>query len=443
MITFILVISLLLLYFLAALFCCIETAYTSVDRVWLKDQVEQGSPNATKASSLLSKASDFFCTILLGTNLIHVTITSLVNASIATAIVHSSLGMKIRELTGASTDMQSLMTAIITAPTLLLFSEFIPKAIGRSRANELTLALAPTLAIFSHILKLPVAVLDKISSYITRCIGGRKATAGAANVSRDDLRIIASVAAEQGIIPRQSEQIMNTVLSLENSTVISIMVPLYNVKSLPLNSSVADVEHLAALTGFTRFPVYGNRIDEIVGVVSLRDCMFRTDDYENSTFSKLGKVPIRGLVDRNVLYIPETTSISSLLEDFRNGAGPMAIVVDEYGGMTGVITAEDLIAMLVGGIADKRNQNQPQLMISKIANDTYECDGRIDIRELELLFGFSIENKGFTTAAGLVLDVLQHIPETGDAIEYNGYKIQVTEMQMHRIAKLRLTKINS
>jgi CBS domain containing-hemolysin-like protein len=236
---------------------------------------------------------------------------------------------------------------------------------------------------------------------------------------------------------------MNTVLSLENSTVVSIMVPLYNVKSLPLNSSVADVEHLAAVTGFTRFPVYGSRIDEIVGVVSLRDCMFRTEDYETSTYSELSKVRIRDLVDRNVLYVPETTSISSLLEDFRNGAGPMAVVVDEYGGMTGVITAEDLIAMLVGGIADKRNQSQARLMISKIDNDTYECDGRIDIRELELLFGFNIKNKGFSTAAGLVLDVLQHIPETGDAVEYRGYKIQVMEMQMHRIAKLRLTKINS
>ena len=439
--TFLLVIALLLLYFLAALFCCIETAYTSVDRVWLKDQVEQGNKKAAKASSLMAKASDFFCTILLGTNLIHVTITSLVNASIALAIVHSSFGMKLRQLTGASTDVQSLVTALITAPTLLLFSEFIPKAIGRSRANELTLALAGILDVFSLILKGPVSVLDRISSYITKRIGNRRETA-AANVSRDDLRLIASVAADQGLIPRESEQIMNTVLSLENSTVVSIMVPLYNVKSLPLNSSVADVEHLAAVTGFTRFPVYGSRIDEIVGVVSLRDCMFRTEDYETSTYSELSKVRIRDLVDRNVLYVPETTSISSLLEDFRNGAGPMAVVVDEYGGMTGVITAEDLIAMLVGGIADKRNQNQARLMISKIDNDTYECDGRIDIRELELLFGFNIKNKGFSTAAGLVLDVLQHIPETGDAVEYRGYKIQVMEMQMHRIAKLRLTKLS-
>ena len=440
--TFLLVMALLLLYFLAALFCCRETAYTSVNRVWLRDQVEQGNKNAKLASSLMAKASDFFCTILLGTNLVHVTITSLVNASIALAIVHSSFGMKLGELTGASTDMQSLVTAIITAPTLLLFSEFIPKAIGRNRANELTLALAGTLSVFSRILKYPVSVLDRISSYITKRIGNRRETA-AANVSRDDLRIIASVAADQGLIPKESEQIMNTVLSLENSTVVSIMVPLYNVKSLPLNSSVADVEHLAAVTGFTRFPVYGSRIDEIVGVVSLRDCMFRTEDYETSTYSELAKVRIRDLVDRNVLYIPETTSISSLLEDFRNGAGPMAVVVDEYGGMTGVITAEDLIAMLVGGIADKRNQSQPQLMISKIDSNTYECDGRIDIRELELLFGFNINDRGFSTAAGLVLDVLQHIPETGDSIEYHGYKIQVMEMQMHRIAKLRLTKINS
>ena len=358
--TFLLVMALLLLYFLAALFCCIETAYTSVDRVWLKDQVEQGNKKAKLASSLMAKASDFFCTILLGTNLIHVTITSLVNASLTLAIVHSSFGMKLGELTGAGTDMQSLVTALITAPTLLLFSEFIPKAIGRSRANELTLALAGTLSVFSRILKYPVSALDRISSYRTKRIGNRRETA-AANVSRDDLRIIASVAADEGLIPKESEQIMNTVLSLENSTVVSIMVPLYNVKSLPLNSSVADVEHLAAVTGFTRFPVYGSRIDEIVGVVSLRDCMFRTEDYETSTYSELAKVRIRDLVDRNVLYIPETTSISSLLEDFRNGAGPMAVVVDEYGGMTGVITAEDLIAMLVGGIADKRNQHQPHL----------------------------------------------------------------------------------
>ena len=118
----------------------------------------------------------------------------------------------------------------------------------------------------------------------------------------------------------------------------------------------------------------------------------------------------------------------------------MAVIVDEYGGMTGVITTEDLIAMLVGGIADRRNQNLPQKMILRKGHETYECDGRTDLRELERLLGITIENRGFSTAAGLVLDILQHIPETGDEIEYKGYRIRILEMQMHRIAKLRFSR---
>ena len=234
---------------------------------------------------------------------------------------------------------------------------------------------------------------------------------------------------------------MTSVLELDNRPVDSIMVPLVDVKSLPITATIGDLEELVKQTGFTRFPVYESRIDEIVGVIGIRRCMFENGLYaDDVSHAWIARQPIAPLVERSIGFVPETKTVGALLNDFRMGRLPMAAVVDEYGGVVGVVTMEDLIGLLIGGVADLRNQST--LPIRHISEGVFECDGKADIHDLADTLGITIDNDGYETAAGLALKLFGRIPSKGSSVHFKGYEIRVLEVAGHRISKLRFTIAN-
>ncbi|MBR4674801.1 MAG: HlyC/CorC family transporter [Victivallales bacterium] len=428
------IVVLLLLYFLAALFCCIETAFTSVNKTWLRDQAEQGSGSAKLAMSLLEQSGSFFGTVLFGTNLVHVSITTLVGSVLVAAFLQTELAGSL----GLSKGMQSLLTSAFVTPTLLLFTELVPKAIGRSHAERLTIALAGVLRLFKTLFAPAVYALDAISSRLARMLGAKENT-GLGQVSRDDLKVLAEVAEEHGVIHKEARKIMSSALEFDNKPIETVMVPLVDVKSVPATANVGEVIKLAEESGFTRFPVYESRVDEIVGLISLRRCIYEFNRFnDEEAYRQIARQPITKLIDRNVSFVPESMTVGAVLNDLRNSHSPMMVVVDEYGGVVGVVTSEDLIGLLVGGIADLRNQ--AVTTIRKVSDGVFECDGKTDIRELEAVLGLKIENQGYETAAGLALKLSGSIPRKGAVFNYRGYAIRILEVQKHRIVSLRFSK---
>ncbi len=426
---------LLVLYMLAALFCCMETAFTSVNRTWLRNKAEQGNRRAATAMGLLGQSASFFGTVLLGTNLVHVSITTLVGAVLATAFLESETAAKL----GLDLDSKSLITSLIVTPTLLLFTEIVPKAVGRSHADALTLLLAKPLDWFRMVFALPVSAIAWVSAKLARLFGvSTELRLGF--VSRDDLKALASVAEEHGVLQKESGRIMASVLELDNRPVESIMVPLVDVKSLPISATIGDVEELVRTTGFTHFPVYESRIDEIVGIIGIRRCMFENGLYADDVSHEwIARQPIRPLVERTIGFVPETKTVGDLLNDFRTSRMHIAAVVDEYGGVVGIVTVEDLIGLLIGGVADLRNQSR--LSVRRVADGVYECDGKADVHELATALGISIDNDGYETAAGLVLKLLGRIPVKGSTVTFSGYEIRILEVVRRRISRLRFTRL--
>ena len=343
-------ISLVLLYLLAAFFCCAETAFTSVNRPRIRELAEQGGRRALSAFDLLENASSFFATVLLGTNLVHVTITTLVRALLAALIVNSPLFRRLAELANIDGDLESIATTLFVTPTLLVFSETLPKAIGRNNAERMTLLLARPVQFFRVLLKPFVVVIEWASGLLSSLLGIKEDAGEAGQVSRDDLKILASVAAEQGVIHQEASQLMTSLLELDNRAVATLMVPLDEIQMLPLNATLGDAEALACETGFTRFPVYGKRQTEIVGVVSLRQCLAEVRR------NGLGEgAAISELMEKRVLFVHEDKTVGAMLLDFRESRQPMAIVVDANGGMVGLVTAEMLLELLLEGVAKKAN----------------------------------------------------------------------------------------
>ena len=424
------------LYALASLFCCIETAFTSVNRTLIQNLAARGDRRAQLAARLLDSAGEFFGTVLLGTNLIHVTITTLVRSTVVLAIVRTDAFQALLAFwQRGGSGGEDILTSLLVTPTLLLFTEMVPKAIGRNHADTLSLALARPLDWARRALRLPVIVLDRISGAVARAVCQSQKLPARGQVTREDLKILAEVAMEQGLVRKEAGNMLQTVLELDTKPIETVMVPLVDVQSVPLTASVADVEALAAQTGFSRFPVYDGRVDEVIGIVSLRQCLYEQLPSEDQDQEKRASLGIAQFVNTQVLFVPESKSVSALLDELRYQHIPMAVVVDEHGGVVGIITVEDLVAQIVGGIHDARNQESA--MVKPLAEGGFECDGKADVREIEDYMGLEIDNQVFETAAGLVLKIAGRIPRVHEHFSYAHFDIEVLAVRRHRVMKLR------
>jgi len=429
---------LLLLYVLSALFSCMETVFTSASYAWLKERAERGDPCGAQACRLMDQAGAFLGTVLFGNNLVNITITTLFRTMLALAILNADLLALLPSSLRVWSGWEDWLTTLIVTPTMLLFGEMLPKAIGRNHADKLALVLVRPLTIANRLFKPFVVSLDWISGRLARFLTGRELEVQRGRVTRDDLRILAEVATEQGLVRKEAGDMLQMVLGLDTKPIETVMVPLVDVRSVPLTATVAELEALGAQTGFSRFPVFDGRVDEIVGIVSLRQCLYDQPVRMNENTARMDAQKITPYVNRNVLFVPESKSVSELLYELRFQHIPMAVVVDEHGGVVGLITVEDLVAEIVGGIHDARNQES--VMIRVVSPQLFECDGKADIRDIEEHLGFNIANQGFETAAGLVLKLAGRIPKAGDRFPYENWFIDVLEVRRHRVVKLRFTR---
>ncbi len=282
-----------------------------------------------------------------------------------------------------------------------------------------------------------VVITEKIAGLLAGLVGPPGEHGMTPHVTREDLQAIAELAVEQGLVPETSGLMLCTVFELDTKPVSTVMTPFVDVFSVPLDATVEDVETLSVTTGFSRFPVYHERVDEIIGIVDLRHLLYSSED----STSISGKAPIADLVERNIVFVPETKPVGSLLHEVRYQKVPMTVVIDEHGGVIGVVTTEDLIEEVVGEIQDERDH--PIQQVQRVADSVYECDGKLEIRELSDRLGIKIRNQDFETAGGLVLKLAGRIPAVGERFSYQDFDIEVLQIVRRRIARLRFIRRNA
>ena len=425
--------ALALLYLLAAFFCCSETALTSVNRTRIRELAEQGSAAARTALRLMENAGSFFATVLLGTNLAHVTITTLTRTLVAALVVNSPFFRHLAELAHVQNDLESVATTLFVTPTLLVFSEIIPKTIGMKRAETMTLLLARPTDLCRILLKPFAAVIDVCTSHITAWMGIRNGKESLGRVSREDLKLLADVAAEEGVIHPEASHLMTSLLELDMTPIGAVMVPRADVHLLPMDATAGDLEALAAETGFTRFPVLEEDGKRIAGLVSLRRFLAELSGKPGGETA-----PLAPLVERDVLFVPESRTVGRMLADFRKSRQPMAIVRDEAGNFTGVVTVESLLSVLLAGIGELREPGRP--MARRISEDTFACDASLGIRELEALLGVRLPDTGTENLGALCLRLFGHQPRKDEKLLFHGHEIRIFKVRKHKVETVLLTR---
>jgi len=335
--------------------------------------------------------------------------------------------------------------SLITCMHVIL-GELVPKSLALQRAEQIALAVAAPMDVFLTITRPLIFLMSRAAGSVLRIFGSRKIRQGPIH-SPDELKLIVTASRQLGQIPPSQEEMIHNALELETITVREVMVPRPDIFSLPGNLTLEEALTRIVEEQHSRVPVYDplRGPEHIIGVLYAKDLMRWTR--LRLTVSPMQPVAARIAVMKisqimhDVLVVPETKVLAEMLDEFKERKRHLAVVVDEFGSTAGVITVEDILEQLVGEIEDEFDVAPPEqpFVEGKIA---IVLEGAVSIRDLESQYQLPVpRDSGFETLAGFVLARLQKIPRVGDGFDYDGHRYSVEEMEGHRIAKVRIEKL--
>ena len=307
----------------------------------------------------------------------------------------------------------------------LVFGEQAPKYFSIQRAEETALAISRPLRLFEILFRPLVWLVNASTNLVLRPWGIRLGEEMEAH-SEEELRIMISSSTSSGVLDPQEREYLNNVFDFGDTIAREIMVPRPDIEALPCDAPLEELVERAAFGRYTRYPVYEDDLDHVLGAVHVKD-LFRAAKEDGESFD------LKPLI-RDCLVVPENKRIEDILQEFQKRKLQMAIVIDEWGSVEGLITIEDILEEIVGEIQDEFDE--PEASIEPIGEDTYAIDGRIPISDVNEYFDLDLPNEDFDTIGGYVLGALGRPPETGDTVEVDGATLRVKSVDGPRVSML-------
>jgi putative hemolysin len=394
-------------------FSAAEMAFIAANRLRLRHLAEEGNATAERYLESFRHPERLLSTAMMG-----VTIAHIVAASAMTFALQPILGR-----------MAWLVAAATVIPIMLVFGEIIPKAVAREWATELILRLFRPLIWASRLLTPFVALANSIVTTVLRLVGGPQPDMRQF-VSREELKALLQLEPGEAAVSTQEAEMIDKIFDLGDTTVREVMVPLVDVVMLPDTAPVGDAIRLIQQRGFSRLPVYGQRETNVAGVVTSMDLLRRG-----------GQARAVTEIMRPPTFVPETKRIDDLLREMQKSRNQLAIVVDEYGGATGIVTLEDIVEQIVGEIHDEHDRTPAT--VERLPDGSYWVAARTHIDELNEALDWTLPKHDYETVAGLVLATLHRIPRTGEEFQVPGYTITVLEADSRRVGAVKITPLTA
>lgn len=433
------ILAVVLLIAVNGYFAGAEVALLSVRHSRLRQMAEAGQAGAQAALNLLANPGR-----LLSVTQVGVTLASL---GLGWAGEDTLYGI----LTGLLRPTQSPHTAALLHGVAFVLSfliisyfhvvlgEVVPKNLAISRADRLAVLVAPALLVFYRVSIAFVVIIERSAGVITRALRIRGGTHGGGH-SAEELKLIVSSSRGLGYLPELQEDMIHRVLDLGAISVREIMVPRNDIVSIEVNRSLDDVLHTMIREQHSRLPVYDGSPEKIIGFLHYKDLLPVWEDRRRAIRS--GRPSRSFRIARHVrphLVVPETKPVAQMLEEFRSGRSHLAMVVDEFGTIVGMLTVEDVLEQVVGRIEDEHDEKLRQ---APGDGAEVEVDGATRIRDLESEFGIELPtDAGFETLAGFLMYLMGEIPHPGEMVEYERRRFTVLEMERNRIARVRIEKL--
>ena len=434
----------LLLVAANAFFAAAEFSLVSVRDTRIQQLIEARRIGARIVQRLHRNLDEVVNGVQLG-----VTVTSLTLGWVGEPLLAQMMLGPVRDLPHASVYAHSIAIALafglITCLHVIL-GELVPKSLALQRAEQVALTVAAPMDVFLTITRPLLFVMSRAAAWFLRMLGSRKIREGPVH-SPDELKLIVTASRQFGEIPPFQEEIIHRALELDNVTVREVMVPRPDIFSLPSDITISEALGRVVEEQHSRVPVYDSQRgpEHIIGVLYAKDLMRwtrlrLTAAPDQPVASRISAMKISQIM-HDVLVVPETKVLTELLEEFKERKRHLAVVVDEFGSTAGVITVEDVLEQIVGEIEDEFDVAPPQQALAegKIA---VMLEGSVSIRDLESQYQLLLpRDSGFETLAGFVLARLQKIPRQGEGFDYDGHRFTVQEIDGHRIAKIKIEKL--
>ena len=402
------------LLIISAFFSGSETALTAVSKARIRHLADEGNKKAEAVEKLISKQDKLISTLLLGNNLVNI-----LASALTTSLFISIFG-----------DVGVIIATVVMTSLVVIFAEILPKVIALKYSDLWSLRAALPIKLTIKILGPIASLAQKVSSYFVKDNNDSRKLVDA----HDELRGQISIHHQEGEVKKGDRDMLGAILDLPDVTVEDVMVHRKNITAIDINEINEKIITEILSSPFTRIPVWEENADNFIGLLHIksltREAFLNNNDFQNIDIRKILSKP---------WFVPETTSLKEQLNAFLDKKLHMALVVDEYGSLMGLITLEDILEEIVGQIDDEHDVETEEV-ISELPN-SIDVDGGMSIRDLNRNYGWDIPDTEATTLAGLIIHESQTIPKVGSAYIFYGFKFKILGRTRNQITSLRIEKV--
>ena len=403
---------LVILIALSAFFSSAETSFVTVSQIKMRNLAEAGDKKAQRVMKITSNSAKMLSTILIGNNIVNLSASSL-----ATTIT--------LELWGNAA--VSIATGILTI-LILLFGEITPKTLATEHAEKIALAYSGPIRALMVVLTPVIFIINLIASGILR-LTGHDPNKHKASITEDELRTLVDFSHEEGVIESDEHELINNVFDFGDSQAKDVMIPRVDMTSISVDSTYDEIIEIFREDKYTRLPVYETSVDNVIGIINVKDLLL-CDNKESFSVRNILRKPY---------YTYEFQDVSELMEELKKTSNNFTIVMDEYGSTVGMITLEDLLEEIVGEIRDEYDEDEEDDIV-KITDFEYIILGTTRLDDLKEIINIpDCDNEeDYDSISGLIVNALGRLPRLGDEVDFKDFKLVVDKCVKYRIIKVHL-----
>ncbi|WP_347551209.1 hemolysin family protein [Pseudalkalibacillus hwajinpoensis] len=397
------------LILLSAFFSSAETAYSSVNKIRLRNFADEGRRGSKRALAIADNFDKALSTILIGNNIVNIAAAS-ISAALATDLFGGNTGL--------------VISTVVMTILILIFGEILPKSLAKEHAESYSLMIATVLYVLIKLLA-PVNFFFVKLKVLVSSLFAKNSTLP--SVTEEELKVMLDISEEEGVIDKEERDLIHRSMDFDDTLAGEVLTPRIDVVAIDIDQSVEEIKEIFFEERFSRIPVYQDSIDNIIGILTEKEFFTHLIKYQ--------KVDIKELI-REPLFVVESMKISTLLPKLQKEKVHMAIVLDEFGGTSGLVTLEDVLEEIVGEIWDE--QDEKFSTMSQISDSNYRFDAQYQLDDFFDLMNATTPDSSYHTLGGWVIESLGTVPTNGDSFHYENLKIIVEQVEERRVRKIQV-----
>jgi putative hemolysin len=419
-----------ILILINAFFAASEIAIISLNRNKISYLADEGNKKASLLLNLIQEPSKFLATIQVGITLAGFLASASAAVSISKVFQKFLNALNIPFIASASERVSLVAVTILLAFFTLVLGELLPKRLALQNSEAIAMFAVKPLVFISKITAPFVKILTLSTNFFARLLGSTDEDLDE-KVTEEEIRMMINVGEEAGILNQTEREMLDGIFEFDDTLARKVMTPRTNVFAVNIDTPIEEIVDSIVEEQYSRVPVYEEEIDNVIGILYMKDL-----------FAQIRKHPVDKINIRSILrpayFVPETKNIDALFRELQNNQNHMAILIDEYGGLSGILTIEDLIEEIFGNIADEYDEESED--IERIDKNTYLINGLVSIDEINEKLNLKLPSDNFDTIGGFVLDLLGNIPSENEehVVEFDNLTFKVEKVDEKRIELVKL-----